>query len=140
MRSTSVVPFCIQRSHIPHYSCLVSSNTTTDFLKDDPQSRDSKGPKATDAKCVFGLWVPKLEFAGDPDILRYATRKEQADYLARSVTESNVYINWIASEDISEKHIKKDLKKANDNFYSSKNFENLDNIPNIGIISKWTRK
>ncbi|GFW84185.1 RNase H domain-containing protein [Trichonephila clavipes] len=36
---------------------------------------------------------------------------EQADYLARSVTESNVYIDWIASENISKKYIKKDLKK-----------------------------
>ncbi|GFX55881.1 RNase H domain-containing protein [Trichonephila clavipes] len=32
---------------------------------------------------------------------------EQADNLARSVTESNVYIDWIASDDIHKKYISK---------------------------------
>ncbi|GFT55936.1 putative RNA-directed DNA polymerase from transposon X-element [Trichonephila clavipes] len=75
------------------------------------------------------LWTP-----GHSKILW----NEQADYLARSVTESDVYIEWIASEDINRKIYQERFKTANDNFFSSKYFENLGNIPSISIISKWT--
>ncbi|GFW67867.1 RNase H domain-containing protein [Trichonephila clavipes] len=63
---------------------------------------------------------------------------EQADNLARSVTESNVYIDWIASEDIHRNIYRNRIKKINETFYSSKYFEKLGNIPTIDIISKWT--
>ncbi|GFU52957.1 RNase H domain-containing protein [Trichonephila clavipes] len=63
---------------------------------------------------------------------------EQADNLARSVTESNVYIDWIASEDIHKNIYRNRIKKINKTFYSSKYFEKLGNIPTIDIISKWT--
>ncbi|GFS85274.1 putative RNA-directed DNA polymerase from transposon X-element [Trichonephila clavipes] len=76
------------------------------------------------------LWTP-----GHSNILW----NEQADNLARTVTESNVYIDWISSEDINKKIYQESFKKANDNFYSSKYFVNLGNIPNISTISKWTR-
>ncbi|GFW59131.1 uncharacterized protein TNCV_2780621 [Trichonephila clavipes] len=76
------------------------------------------------------LWTP-----GHSNILW----NEQADNLARTVTESNVYIDWISSEDINQKIYQESFKKANDNFYSSKYFVNLGNIPNISTISKWTR-
>ncbi|GFS54055.1 hypothetical protein TNCV_3762501 [Trichonephila clavipes] len=63
---------------------------------------------------------------------------EQADNLARSVTESNVYIDWIASEDIHKNIYRNRIQKINETFYSSKYFEKLGNIPTIDIISKWT--
>ncbi|GFW93223.1 LINE-1 reverse transcriptase homolog [Trichonephila clavipes] len=63
---------------------------------------------------------------------------EQADNLARSVTESNVYIDWIASEDIHKNMYRNRIQKINETFYSSKYFEKLGNIPTIDIISKWT--
>ncbi|GFX36727.1 putative RNA-directed DNA polymerase from transposon X-element [Trichonephila clavipes] len=44
---------------------------------------------------------------------------EQADYLARSVTESDVYIEWIASEDTNKKYIRKDLKKQTIIFFQA---------------------
>ncbi|GFS76172.1 integrase catalytic domain-containing protein [Trichonephila clavipes] len=62
---------------------------------------------------------------------------EQADNLARSVTESNVYIDWIASEDIHKNIYRNRIQKINETFYSSKYFEKLGNIPTIDI-SKWT--
>ncbi|GFW26980.1 probable RNA-directed DNA polymerase from transposon BS [Trichonephila clavipes] len=63
---------------------------------------------------------------------------EQADNLARSVTESNVYIDWIASEDIHKNIYRNRIQKINETFYSSKYFEKLGNIPTIDIISNWT--
>ncbi|GFU82874.1 hypothetical protein TNCV_266711 [Trichonephila clavipes] len=41
MRSTTSVRRTLLHPTVtyPHYSCLVSSNTTTDFLKYNPQSR-----------------------------------------------------------------------------------------------------
>ncbi|GFV27942.1 RNA-directed DNA polymerase from mobile element jockey [Trichonephila clavipes] len=63
---------------------------------------------------------------------------EQADNLARSVTESNVYIDWIASDDIHKNIYRNRIRKINETFYSSKYFEKLGNIPTIDIISKWT--
>ncbi|GFW63826.1 RNA-directed DNA polymerase from mobile element jockey [Trichonephila clavipes] len=63
---------------------------------------------------------------------------EQADNLARSVVESNVYIDWITSEDIHKNIYRNRIQKINETFYSSKYFEQLDNIPTIDIISKWT--
>ncbi|GFU89334.1 RNase H domain-containing protein [Trichonephila clavipes] len=63
---------------------------------------------------------------------------EQADNLARSVTESNVYIDWIASDDIHKNIYRNRIQKINETFYSSKYFEKLGNIPTIDIISKWT--
>ncbi|GFS91730.1 putative RNA-directed DNA polymerase from transposon X-element [Trichonephila clavipes] len=55
------------------------------------------------------LWTP-----GHSKILW----NEQADYLARSVTESDVYIEWIASEDINKKYQER-FKKANDDFFQA---------------------
>ncbi|GFS51885.1 RNA-directed DNA polymerase from mobile element jockey [Trichonephila clavipes] len=63
---------------------------------------------------------------------------EQADNLARAVTESNVYIDWIASDDIHKNIYRNRIQKINETFYSSKYFEKLGNIPTIDIISKWT--
>ncbi|GFW94761.1 RNase H domain-containing protein [Trichonephila clavipes] len=63
---------------------------------------------------------------------------EQADNLARSVTESNVYIDWIASDDIHKNIYRNRIRKSMKHFYSSKYFEKLGNIPTIDIISKWT--
>ncbi|GFX62285.1 RNase H domain-containing protein [Trichonephila clavipes] len=63
---------------------------------------------------------------------------EQVDNLARSVTESNVYIDWIASDDIHKNIYRNRIQKINETFYSSKYFEKLGNIPTIDIISKWT--
>ncbi|GFX39195.1 RNase H domain-containing protein [Trichonephila clavipes] len=63
---------------------------------------------------------------------------EQADSLARSVTESNVYIDWVASENIHKNIYRNRIQKINETFYSSKYFEKLGNIPTIDIISKWT--
>ncbi|GFU93835.1 RNase H domain-containing protein [Trichonephila clavipes] len=63
---------------------------------------------------------------------------EHADNLARSVTESNVYIDWIASDDIHKNIYRNRIQKINETFYSSKYFEKLGNIPTIDIISKWT--
>ncbi|GFV08208.1 RNase H domain-containing protein [Trichonephila clavipes] len=63
---------------------------------------------------------------------------EQADNLARSVTESYVYIDWIASEDIHKNILRNRIKKINETFYSRKYFEKLGNILTIDIISKWT--
>ncbi|GFX53277.1 RNase H domain-containing protein [Trichonephila clavipes] len=65
---------------------------------------------------------------------------EQADNLARSVTESNVYIDWIASEDIHKNIYRNRIQKINETFYSSKYFEKLGNIPTIDIISKADRE
>ncbi|GFU94449.1 RNase H domain-containing protein [Trichonephila clavipes] len=45
---------------------------------------------------------------------------EQADNLARSVTESNVYIDWIASDDIHKNIYRNRIQKINETFYSSK--------------------
>ncbi|GFU86988.1 integrase catalytic domain-containing protein [Trichonephila clavipes] len=75
------------------------------------------------------LWIP-----GHSKIVW----NEQADNLARSVTESNVYIDWIASEDTHKNIYRNRIKKINEKFYSSKYFEKLGNIPTIDIISKWT--
>ncbi|GFX74839.1 RNase H domain-containing protein [Trichonephila clavipes] len=63
---------------------------------------------------------------------------EQANNLARSVTESDVYIDWIASEDIHKNIYRNRIQKIDETFYSSKYFEKLGNIPTIDIISKWT--
>ncbi|GFU88349.1 RNase H domain-containing protein [Trichonephila clavipes] len=63
---------------------------------------------------------------------------EQADNLARSVTESNVYIDWIASDYIHKNIYRNRIQKINETFSSSKYFEKLGNIPTIDIISKWT--
>ncbi|GFV08489.1 RNase H domain-containing protein [Trichonephila clavipes] len=51
---------------------------------------------------------------------------EQADNLARSVTESNVYIDWIASDDIHKNIYRNRIRKINETFYSSKYFENWE--------------
>ncbi|GFW77839.1 RNase H domain-containing protein [Trichonephila clavipes] len=75
------------------------------------------------------LWIP-----GHSKIVW----NEQADNLARSVMKSNVYIDWIASEDIHKNIYRNRIKKINETFYSSKYFEKLGNIPTIDIISKWT--
>ncbi|GFX66192.1 RNase H domain-containing protein [Trichonephila clavipes] len=78
---------------------------------------------------LIPLWIP-----GHSKIVW----NEQADNLARSVTESNVYIDWIASEDIHKNIYQNRIQKINETFYSSKYFEKLGNIPTIDIISKWT--
>ncbi|GFS71365.1 hypothetical protein TNCV_5050961 [Trichonephila clavipes] len=53
-------------------------------------------------------------------------RNEQADKLARSVTESNVYIDWIAPEHINANIFRKRIGKTIENYKTSKYHNTLE--------------
>ncbi|GBM57851.1 RNA-directed DNA polymerase from mobile element jockey [Araneus ventricosus] len=75
------------------------------------------------------LWVP-----GHSGIFW----NEKADSLAKQVTESTPFIDWIASEDIISNLKKQSIQITHDNYRKSKYQALIGNVPDILTISKWT--
>ncbi|GBM37306.1 hypothetical protein AVEN_266403-1 [Araneus ventricosus] len=75
------------------------------------------------------LWVP-----GHSGIFW----NEKADSLAKQVTDSTSFIEWIASEDIISNLKKQLIQITHDNYHKSKYQALIGNVPDIIAISKWT--
>ncbi|GBN70634.1 hypothetical protein AVEN_91907-1, partial [Araneus ventricosus] len=76
------------------------------------------------------LWVP-----GHSGIFW----NEKADSLAKQVTDSTSFIEWIASEDIISNLRKQSIQITHDNYRRSKYQAMIGNVPDIITISKWTK-
>ncbi|GBL75451.1 hypothetical protein AVEN_194630-1 [Araneus ventricosus] len=63
---------------------------------------------------------------------------EKADSLAKQVTDSTSFIEWIASEDIISNLKKQSIQITHDNYRRSKCQAMIGNFPDIITISKWT--
>ncbi|GBN64540.1 RNA-directed DNA polymerase from mobile element jockey [Araneus ventricosus] len=75
------------------------------------------------------LWVP-----GHSGIFW----NEKADSLAKQVTDSTPFIDWISSEDIISNLRKQSIQITHDNYRRSKYQAMIGNVPDIITISKWT--
>ncbi|GBM63937.1 hypothetical protein AVEN_242101-1 [Araneus ventricosus] len=80
-------------------------------------------------KKISLLWVP-----GHSGIFW----NEKADSLAKQVTDSTPFIDWIASEDIISNLKKQSIQITHDNYHKSKCQALIGNVPDILTISKWT--
>ncbi|GBL79635.1 hypothetical protein AVEN_18188-1 [Araneus ventricosus] len=67
------------------------------------------------------------------------TWNERADSLAKNVTESDLYIEWIAVEDICSYYSKFSIQKQTENFRNSKYIEILGDLPSILSIAPWLK-
>ncbi|GBN99660.1 hypothetical protein AVEN_114372-1 [Araneus ventricosus] len=67
------------------------------------------------------------------------TWNERADSLAKNVTESDLYIEWIAVEDICSYYSKFSIQKPIENFRNSKYLEILVDLPSILSIVPWLK-
>ncbi|GBN09380.1 hypothetical protein AVEN_49770-1 [Araneus ventricosus] len=63
---------------------------------------------------------------------------EKADSLAKQVTDSTSFIEWIASEDIISNLKKQSIQITHHNYRRSKYQAMIGNFPDIITISKWT--
>ncbi|GBN98982.1 hypothetical protein AVEN_48471-1, partial [Araneus ventricosus] len=63
---------------------------------------------------------------------------EKADSIAKQVSDSSPYIDWIASEDILSHLKKQSFQITEDNYHKSKYQLLIGNFPDILTISKWT--
>ncbi|GBM17804.1 hypothetical protein AVEN_99677-1 [Araneus ventricosus] len=63
---------------------------------------------------------------------------EKADSLAKQVTDSMSFIDWIASEDIITNLKKQSIQITHENYRKSKYQALIGNVPDILTISKWT--
>ncbi|GBL95759.1 hypothetical protein AVEN_696-1 [Araneus ventricosus] len=76
------------------------------------------------------VWIP-----GHSSI----TWNERADSLAKSVTESDIYIEWIAVEDICSYYSNFSIQKPIENFRNSKYLEILGDLPSILPFAPWLK-
>ncbi|GBM31971.1 hypothetical protein AVEN_222306-1 [Araneus ventricosus] len=67
------------------------------------------------------------------------TWNERADSLAKIVTESDLYNEWIAVEDICLYYSKFSIQKPTENFRNSKYLEILGDLPSILSIAPWLK-
>ncbi|GBL90678.1 hypothetical protein AVEN_219346-1 [Araneus ventricosus] len=79
-------------------------------------------------KKISLLWVP-----GHSGIFW----NEKADSLAKQVTDSTPFIDWIATEDIIS-NLKKQSIQITYNYHKNKYQALIGNVPDILTISKWT--
>ncbi|GBL85762.1 hypothetical protein AVEN_193205-1 [Araneus ventricosus] len=63
---------------------------------------------------------------------------EKADSLAKQVTDSTPFIDWIASEDIISNFKKQSIQITHENYRKRKYQALIGNVPDILTISKWT--
>ncbi|GBM00107.1 hypothetical protein AVEN_176362-1 [Araneus ventricosus] len=63
---------------------------------------------------------------------------EKADSIAKQVSDSSPYIDWIASEDILSHLKKQSFQITEENYHKSKYQLLIGNFPDILTISKWT--
>ncbi|GBM50673.1 putative RNA-directed DNA polymerase from transposon BS [Araneus ventricosus] len=64
---------------------------------------------------------------------------EKADLLAKTVTESHPFIEWIASEDIISHFQTISLQKTNHSFQNSKYQESIGDIPTMLTLTPWLK-
>ncbi|GBM40966.1 hypothetical protein AVEN_222894-1 [Araneus ventricosus] len=64
---------------------------------------------------------------------------DRADSLAKNVTESDLYIEWIAVEDICSYYSNFSIQKPTENFRNSKYLEILGDLPSILSLAPWLK-
>ncbi|GBL79830.1 hypothetical protein AVEN_28900-1 [Araneus ventricosus] len=67
------------------------------------------------------------------------TWNERADSLAKDVTESDLYIEWISVEDICSYYSNLSIQKPIENFRNSKYLEILEDLPFILSLAPWLK-
>ncbi|GBM50092.1 hypothetical protein AVEN_223301-1 [Araneus ventricosus] len=69
----------------------------------------------------------------------FFTWNERADTLAKNVTESDLYIEWIAVEDVCSYYSNVSLQKPIENLRNSKYLEILGDLPSILSLAPWLK-